>query len=186
MYTANGEGLELACTKYLAEAPFSRIRVVGVSLPIGSVPNEALSIPPSRLELLNKFAIQIVRAASPFEELPVPPMPGRNLVRRAFECFSGGMALCLSAAVIACDSGLVIPGAHVIAMSADTSVIVKAVPSSHALSSLAVREIICKPTIFDISKKEIVAAEVNAEALLNKQKSRRRLLPTEPSDKPAK
>src|SRR5258708_1931643 len=52
MYTANGEGLELACTKYLAEAAFSQIRVVGVSLPIGSVPNEALSVPPTRLELL--------------------------------------------------------------------------------------------------------------------------------------
>jgi hypothetical protein len=103
-------------------------------------------------------------------------MPGKNLVRRAFECFSGGMAFCLSSAVIACDVGLVIPGAHVVAKSADTAVIVKAVPSSHALSSLSVREIVCKPTILDISRNEIVASEVNAEALLSSQKSRRKQL----------
>jgi hypothetical protein len=77
MYTSNGEGLELACTKYLADQPFSNLRVVGVSLPIGSAPSEALAIPPARAELLQKFNIQVVRAASPFEDLPVP----RCLVR---------------------------------------------------------------------------------------------------------
>ena len=151
------------------------------------MPNEALEVPPKRAELLQKFNVHVIRAANPFDEPAIPHVPSRNLLRRAFECFSGGMALCLSSAVIACDAGLIVPGAHVVAMSADTAVIVKAVPSSHALSSLTVRELICKPIILDVSKKEVVAAEVNAEALLSRQKSRRKLLPApEPTDKSPK
>jgi hypothetical protein len=177
MYTANGEGLELACKKFLVQPKYSSIRLVGVSVPIGSAPTEALMIPEARRDLLTRHDIPIIRAANPFEDAQVPNVPGPNLVRRAFECFSGGTAVCISSAVIACDAGLVAPGAHVITMSADTSLLLKVLPSSHALSALVVREIICKPTILDISKKEIVAAEVNTEALLNRRKNKVRALP---------
>ena len=142
VFTTNGEGLELACTKYLGQAEFKGIQLNGVSWPIGKVPGQALNIPETRLELLQKHNINLIRAAFPFEELAGAGSASKGRVQTTMEIFGGGMYLCLNAVVVACDAGLVLPGEHVISMSADTSIIVKASPSARSMSALAVREII--------------------------------------------
>lgn len=166
IFTANGQGIELACTKYLANKEYEGVRVVGVSFPYGRVPSDALHISEDRLNLFERFAIPIVRSASPLDELPIPDRSSRNLVRRTLELFSGGTPLCIQAVLIACDAGLIQPGAHVITMSADTSLIVKASVSSKFFAMFAIREFICKPLIRDVSKGETLAAELNVDGFL--------------------
>lgn len=175
MFTANGDGVELACEKYLNTDDYRSIQVLAVSFPHGRVSPEATRISESRMALFAKFQIRIIRAANPLDELIIPNRPGRDLVRRSLELFSGGMALCLRAAIIACDSGAVTPGGHVISMSADTSIVVKAAPSSHLFSTVAIREIICMPVIKDITKGEILAAEINVDSILLRRSGARRL-----------
>jgi hypothetical protein len=176
--TANGEGLEFACNKYLSQPEYQGIRLIGVSFPFGKVPSQALQIPPERKRLLDEHRIPVVRAAFPFDDLSTEGLHSKSLVHRALEFFSGGMVLCLNAVVIACDQGLVSTGEHVIVTSADTSVLVKASSSSKAFNLLAVREIICKPLIQDITKGESLAVEVNVDALLSpKKKNRGKALP---------
>lgn len=173
IFTTNGEGLELACTKYLGQEEFKGIQLIGVSWPIGKVPDQALNVPEDRLQLLQKHEINLIRAAFPFEELPGATNAPKGRTQTTIEIFGGGMYLCLNAVVVACDAGMVLPGEHVISMSADTSILVKASPSARAMSTLAVREIICKPIVQDITKGETLAAEVNAEALLARRKGRK-------------
>jgi len=175
VFTANGEGLELACKKYLTQTQYRSIRLIGVSFPYGMVPSQALQIPTEREALFQQHEIPIIRGAFPLDELSEPHSKSKN--RRVLEFFSGGMFFCLNAAIIACDQGFVGAGEHVIVMSADTSVLVKASPSSKALASLAVREIICKPLIQDISKGESLAVEVNVDALIRPKRGRTKALP---------
>ncbi len=149
----NGDGLEIACTEYLTDPKFRGIKVVGVGFPHGTVPPPALQVPERRQTLFQEFNVPILRAACPFDDR----------VRRTLELFSGGMSLCVWGVLVACDSGAVMGGEHVIACSGDTSVIVKAAPSSHFFSSLVIREVVCKPLIHDISKGESLAEEVSIE-----------------------
>lgn len=171
VFTGNGEGLELACRKYLKIDEYKGIQLIGVSFPIGHAPSEALQISEERAKLFEKHNIPVIRAAFPFDDPPTAPRR-KSVIHKTLDFFSGGMALCLNAVVVACDAGSIGPGQHVIVMSADTSLLVKASPSSHAFSSLAVREIICKPLIQDITKGEKLAAEVNVDALLQPKRRR--------------
>jgi hypothetical protein len=170
MFTGTGEGLELACTKYLNSPEYSAINVVGVSFPYGVMPPAALQIPNDRLKLIQEFKIPIIRASSPFEDLVIPQRTGASFVRRTLETFSGGMALCVQAILVACDAGLVRPGEHLVSMCADTSILAKAAPTSMFFSIFAIREVICKPVIHDISKGEILAAEINVDAFIKRPK----------------
>jgi uncharacterized protein len=178
VFTGNGDGLELACKKYLNQPDFPPIQLIGVSLPAGSAPQQALHISEERQRLFEQYKIPVVRAAFPFDDVSLPNGKTRSLVHRALEFFGGGMALCINAVVIACDAGFVSPGEHVIAMSADTSILVKASPSSKMFAALAVREIICKSLIQDITKGETLAVEVNVDALLKPRKARTKALPS--------
>lgn len=169
IFTANGEGLELACKEMEDLPEKDSLRLIGVSFAWGSVKREALMVPEERRALLERLKIPIIHAADPLADLQQPKRIEKNLVRRVLEFFSGGTELCVRAAVIACDAGLVEPGEHVVAMSADTSVILKAAPSAVVFSMLSIREIICKPLVQDITKGENVPAEVNVEALLHRR-----------------
>lgn len=178
MFTANGEGLELACKEIEGINDSTPLRLIGVSFAYGSVKREALDIPERRRRLFERLDIPIIHAADPLADLQHPK---RDLVRGAMEFLSGGTALCIRATVIACDAGLVEPAEHIIAMSADTSIILKAAPLSHVFSTLSIREIICKPLVQNITKGENLATEVNVEVLL--QRKRPKTLPattTEP------
>jgi hypothetical protein len=170
MFTVNGDGLEIACDKFLTEPRYQDTRVIGVSFPIGTAPPAVLTVPESRAHLLDKFRIPILRAANPLGD-PLNPS-GRNIVHKTLEIFSGGMALCVWGILVACDMGAIDSGEHVISCCADTSIIAKAAPSAHFLSSFAVREVICISLIHDISKRESIAEELNVEAFTSGTKRR--------------
>jgi hypothetical protein len=172
IFTVNGEGLELACNEFLGDARFKGIRVVGVSYPFGSAPASALVVPQQRKSLLKKFGIPLVRGTCPIDDTPAPSSRQHNLVRKSLEIFSGGTALCVWAVLVACDTGLVPAGEHVISCCADTSILAKAATSAQLLTSFAIREIVCKPIIHDISKGEALAEEINIDALLRSRRRR--------------
>jgi hypothetical protein len=174
VFTVNGEGVEFACNEFLRDPKFENQRIVAVSYPFGAVPSEALAIPSERLKLFQEFHIPLVRASSPIDDIPVPNSRQSNIVRKTLEIFSGGMALCVWGILAACDAGAVPWGEHVIGCCADTSILAKATPSAQLLASFAIREIICKPLIHDLSKGEAVSQEINAEALA-KRKSKKTL-----------
>jgi len=184
MFTANGEGLELAYRQSNELIESKKVQLIGVSFAFGSVKNEALIVPKERQLLIDRLGIPILHAADPLEDLRHPKRVEKNLIQRALEFFSGGMALCIRAALIACDAGYVLPGEHVVSMSADTSVILKAAPSAYVFSTLSVREIICKPIVQDITKGESLAAEVNVEVLLQRRGSSQKALPASSKERP--
>jgi hypothetical protein len=64
------------------------------------------------------------------------------------------MSLCVQAVVLACDAGAVELGEHVIAMTSDTAILVQAAATRRMLRELVVREILCKPAILSIGRKE--------------------------------
>jgi len=179
IFTVNGEGLEIACKHYLPEERFKHIRVIGISFPFGSVPSSALEMPEERKKLLERFDVPLLRGSSPIDDGPMPGNLPHNLVRKTLEIFSGGTALCVWGILVACDTGFVPSGEHVIACCADTAIVAKASTSAHLLSSFAIREIVCKPLIHDLSKGESLAEELNVEALLKtkSKKSPSRQLP---------
>lgn len=48
---------------------------------------------------------------------------------------------------MACDAGAVEIGEHVVVMTSDTSLIVRAAPTAPLLTDLVVRQIVCKPEL---------------------------------------
>ena len=85
-----------------------------------------------------------------------------QLVDRAFGVLGGGFSFCIQAVLMACDAGAVAAGERVAAMSADTSLVVLASQSESFLSSftgLLVNHIICRPMLYDISKRFHFATE---------------------------
>jgi hypothetical protein len=55
---------------------------------------------------------------------------------------------------MASDAGHVELGEHVVAMTSDTSILVRAAGTSRFLKDLIVREIICKPVLLTVGKSE--------------------------------
>jgi hypothetical protein len=55
---------------------------------------------------------------------------------------------------MASDAGFIELGEHVIAMTSDTSILVRAAGTSRFLTDLIVREILCKPVLLTIGKSE--------------------------------
>jgi hypothetical protein len=55
---------------------------------------------------------------------------------------------------MASDADYVSLGEHVIAMTSDTSILVRAAGTSRFLTDLIVREILCKPVLLTIGKSE--------------------------------
>jgi len=104
--------------------------------------------------------VPIIRAHLPFDPI-APPFGDRgvlaqdlSLVESALNIFGGGMSLCVQAVVLACDAGAVGLGEHVIAMTSDTAILVQAAATTRMLRELVVREILCKPAILSIGRKE--------------------------------
>ena len=64
------------------------------------------------------------------------------------------MSLCVQAVVMACDAGEVARSEHVIALTSDTAILAQAAPTRYMLTEFAVREILCKPAIYTIGRKE--------------------------------
>jgi hypothetical protein len=77
---------------------------------------------------------------------------------------------------LACDAGYIDAGEHVISLTSDTAILATAAVTRRMLAQLIVREIICKPAILTIGRKEespkmVLAAErlhLKAEAKTTK------------------
>jgi hypothetical protein len=185
IFTARGDGVRLAIEDYLSKDDYRGIKLVAVTFPQGkrftgtdSQPIE-VEISPENVELLNSRGVPIIRAHLPFDPiLPVFKERGNlsqdlALVGSALNMFGGSMSLCVQATVIACDSGTVKNGEHVISMTSDTAILVQAVPTRLMLSELAIREILCKPAIYSIGRNE------QSDRFLKKNETKKSLVPGE-------
>lgn len=156
IFTAIGEGVKLAIDQYLNLAEYADIQVIAVSFPNGRVP---ISISEEDAELFRSKGIPVVRAHLPFHPLRGTFKErgigqGLALLASALEIFGGSMSLCVQSTLIACDAGHVGPGEHVIALTSDTSILVRACPTMNFLTEFIVREVLCKPVLMTIGKKE--------------------------------
>lgn len=164
IFTAAGTGVKMAVDNYLSQPQYSGIELIAVTFPSQSHftsdnPSEYL-ISDDLAEHFAKLNIPIVRA-----HLPLDPIrthyEGRGilgqdfgLIDNALRIFSGGMSLCVQAVLMASDAGHLALGEHTIAMTADTSILVRAAATSRFLTDLIVREILCKPVLLTIGKSE--------------------------------
>ena len=158
IFTGAGEGVKMACEEFLTQEKYAGIRIVAVTFAHG-FPHEISSEARAYIE---GQKIRLVQAHLPFDPIKAQyqghGILGQDfsLLGNALNIFGGGMSLCVQAVVMACDAGAISKGKHVIAMTADTSILVRSAPTSHLLTDLIIREILCKPVMLSISKKEML------------------------------
>jgi uncharacterized protein len=175
IYTANGIGPCLAVDRYLSRPEFVNMRIVAVTPPAnkpymgnplaarGASNTVRTGIFGDRRKQLIEAKVPIVSARLPFRSPisatpateDVPPLDPMQIVDRAFGVLGGGFSLCVQAVMMACDAGYVASGELVAAMSADTAIVAYAAHSEDFISpkkGLLVLHIICKPTVYKLSK----------------------------------
>lgn len=166
IFTAHGLGVGMALDEFCSKPEFSKVKLVAVTFPVGQPFSDAEGKPVECViseELRQRFrnhSIPVLRAHLPFD--PIASRSGDrgvlghdlSLVESALNVFGGSMSLCVQAVMIACDAGEVEWGEHVIALTSDTAVLAEAAPTRRMLTDLAVREILCKPAIYDIGRGE--------------------------------
>ncbi len=166
IFTAFGEGIQKAQENFCGLDEYAHIKLVGVTFPAGKVFTDANKQPyeakiSDEVEnLLQQRQIPLVRAHLPFD--PIEPSAALrmkigddlNLLGEAFNMFCGSMSLCIQAVALACDAGHIRNGEHVIALTSDTAILAKAAVTRSMLSQLIIREILCKPAILTIGRKE--------------------------------
>jgi hypothetical protein len=165
IFTARGEGVQMALENFCSLEEYRKIQLVAVTFPQGKEftaegkPLE-VRISDETKKLLVSHNVPIIKAHLPFD--PIAPLfsdrgvlaQDLSLVESALNIFGGGMSLCVQAVVLACDAGAVELGEHVIAMTSDTAILVQAATTRRMLRELVVREILCKPAILSIGRKE--------------------------------
>jgi uncharacterized protein len=166
IFTAEGVGVRQAIEHFLVKDDFKHICLVAVTFPAGKrfrVPDGELfevKIAEPERALFKAHGVPIVRAHLPFDPVAATwshhGILGQDLslVGDALSMFGGSMSLCVQAVALACDSGEVGIGEHVVAMTSDTAVLAQAAPTTRILCDLVVREVLCKPAIFSIGRNE--------------------------------
>ncbi len=188
-FTSYGDGVKLALDSFCSRDEFAQIRLVAVTFPVGKHFTNTNS-EPVRVQiaddLLASFAerrVPIVRAHLPFDVIEPSAAwgtvagRGLNLLGETLSMFGGSMSLCVQAVTLACDAGHVDEGEHVIAMTSDTAILAMATVTRKMLSELVVREILCKPAVFTIGRKEQKAIRAPKSNLEIEGSKPRRLKP---------
>jgi hypothetical protein len=167
VFTSAGEGVRVAMELRGSRPEFENIKLVAVTFPAGKNFKTNPEGPPIQVEIskqdqmqFREHGIPIVRAHLPFD--PIAPFyrhggvlgQDLSLVGEALNLFCGSMSLCVQAIVLACDAGEVGIGEHVIAVTSDTAILAQATSTRRMLGELIVREILCKPAILTIGRKE--------------------------------
>lgn len=164
VFTSAGRGALMASEDYCSLEQYSHIQVIAVTFPsqtqftMGDPSEHAISDETART--LAGKNIPIVQAHLPFDHIRTHyeghGVLGQDfsLIGNALRIFGGSMSLCVQAVLMASDAGLIKLGEHVMAMTSDTSILVRAAATSRFLTDLIVREIICKPVILTIGKSE--------------------------------
>lgn len=177
VFTSQGDGIRFALD--LLQGTHD-IRLIAVTFPQGMLFLDDKGEPftsevtPENRKLFASENIPLVRAHLPFA--PIPPYfkdrgvlaNDLSLVENALSIFGGSMGLCVQAVLMACDAGVLEIGEHVIACTSDTAILARATCTTKLLRDFIVREILCKPAIFDIGKKErpqALAAEQTPQEL---------------------
>lgn len=164
IFTAAGKGVLIALEEYRSQEQYADIELVAVTFPSQSQfsagdPSEQ-TISPETARIFAENRVPIVRAHLPFNPIHTHyaghGILGQDfgLIGNALRIFGGSMSLCVQAVLMASDAGLVGLGQHVVAMTADTSILVRAAGTEKFLTDLIVREIICKPALLTIAKSE--------------------------------
>lgn len=166
IFTGVGAGPKLAIEKWQSQECYADIKIIAVTFPYGQKFSgyeetpEATQISPELRQLFKDKNVPVVRAALPFNPIH-PHRKGHvaygqdlTLIGNALNIFCGSMSLCVQAALMACDAGEVELGEHIIALTSDTSILVRVAPTERFLADFIVREILCKPMSLTIVKGE--------------------------------
>jgi hypothetical protein len=165
IFTGVGDGLQEALDKFLSQECYAEIKLVGVTFAQGfevriNDKKTAPIFPEDRKAAFATRGIQIVRAHLPFDAISTQYQhhgvlaQDLSIVGNALNIFCGSMSLCIQAVLMACDAGAVEIGEHVIVMTSDTALLVRAAPTARLLTDLIVRQIICKPAFLTVAKAE--------------------------------
>lgn len=180
IFTGIGDGIQEAIDGYLCRPEYADIKIVGVTFAQGfevrqNGQQSAHVFPEDRKAAFSSRSIPIVRAHLPFDSISTQyrqqhGILGQDMgiVGNALNIFCGSMSLCVQAVLMACDAGEVEIGEHVVVMTADTALIVRAAPTARLLTDLIVRQIICKPAFLTVIKAEklVESGEEEPEALV--------------------
>jgi hypothetical protein len=157
IFTGVGQGVKEAYNDFLTQDEYRHIKLVAVTFPHGHPHPDFLG---EDLAWMEEREIPLIRAHLPFNPIKAQ-YQGHGILGQDFSLlgnilniFGGGMSLAIQAVMMACDAGVVRKGEHVIAVTSDTSILVRSAPTSHLLTDFIVREIFCKAVFMDISKKE--------------------------------
>jgi hypothetical protein len=166
IFTAYGDGVKMALDQFCQRKEYEHIRLVAVTFPAGKTfTNQSkepfeIKIPDDLAQSFASNRIPLVRAHLPFDAVD-PSAAWRTVVGRGFNLlgetlnmFCGSMSLCVQAITLACDAGHVEQGEHVISLTSDTAILAMATVTRKMLSELVIREILCKPAILTIGRKE--------------------------------
>lgn len=164
IFTSAGKGVMMALQDYCSQEQFAGIELIAVTFPsqtqFSAGDSSEHTIPSDVCEFLANRNVPIVRAHLPFDPIPTHykghGVLGQDfsLIGNALKIFCGSMSLCVQAVLMASDADYVSLGEHVIAMTSDTSILVRAAGTSRFLTDLIVREILCKPVLLTIGKSE--------------------------------
>ncbi|MFP5276769.1 MAG: hypothetical protein ACLGPM_06620 [Acidobacteriota bacterium] len=165
MFTGVGEGPSIAIEEFLGRPEYQGIKLIAVTFPYGQQFGsgnafKAVDIPDETRKTLEDHHIPLVRAHLPFNPITAHyrhhGILGQDLtlIGNALSIFGGSMSLCVQAAIMACDAGLLQLGDHVVSMTSDTAVIVRTAPTERLLTDFIVREVLCKPLYLTIGKSE--------------------------------
>jgi hypothetical protein len=179
IFTAHGLGVTMALDEFTSTPEFTNVKLIAVTFPVGQPFSDAEGKPVDCVighELRRRFhehSIPLLRAHMPFD--PIATRSGDrgvlahdlSLVESALDIFGGSMSLCVQAVMIACDAGEVEWGEHVIALTSDTAILAQAAPTRRMLTDLAVREVLCKPAVYNIGRGE------KAENMLTESKGKK-------------
>jgi uncharacterized protein len=167
IFTAYGEGVKLALEDYRNQSVYEHVKIVAVTFPAGKhftdTHNNPLTveISPDVRELMKEHNVPLVRAHLPFDSvepgaaLQTQVGRGFNLLGETLNMFCGSMSLCVQAVSLACDAGHVESGEHVVSLTSDTAILATAAVTRKMLSQLVIREILCKPAVMTIGRKEV-------------------------------
>lgn len=156
IFTGMGEGVKIALQEYCSRPEYSHIKLVAVSFPQGRI---ATPVPLEDLDFFHAQKIPFIRAHLPFDPIHGTYRErgtgqGLSLFGSVLEVFGGSMNLCVQATLVACDAFAIENGEHIIALTSDTAILARACPTCDFLTTFIVREVICKPAILTISKRE--------------------------------
>ena len=158
IYSALGAGVVKAIDDYLSKDQYSDINLIVAAFPRNTrlADGTIVDFPVSLKRRLRKLSIPIVRLTKKNFTQVIVKGSGINFrkIKLVSSMFGGSFPLCIEGAIAACEKGAIQSGTCVVSMSGDTAIIVTASNLQYFPGMFAIREILCKPVLMDITRKE--------------------------------